>query len=223
MIEEIKETYVSLVYADHNRSRYVQKALSDLLDRQDKNAFILNVGSGSTRFRPTIKNLDIISGKGVDYVGSAENIPFKTASVDLIITQEVFEHIRDPQKALKECHRVLKQGASIFFQVPFIIGYHPGPTDFLRFTKEGIIEILEKTGFKVLQIEITAAGATGFYRIAVEFLAILCSGPIKFLYIPAKGIFSLLLYPIKILDFWFRLSSQRDRIPGRYFAIAKKI
>jgi len=78
-------------------------------------------------------------------------------------------------------------------------------------------------GFKIEKIEITVAGATGFYRILVEFMAILFSGPISFLYIPFKGIFSVLFYPLKLLDFWFRLSTRRDKIPGGYYAIGKKI
>jgi hypothetical protein len=60
------------------------------------------------------------------------------------------------------------------------------------------------------------------YFILVEFLAILFSGPISFLYIPFKGVFSLLFYPLKLLDFWFCLSLQRDRIPAGYYAIGKK-
>ena len=41
-------------------------------------------------------------------------------------------------EAIKECYRILKNDGKIYFQVPFIVGYHPGPTDFYRFTKEGI-------------------------------------------------------------------------------------
>jgi hypothetical protein len=72
------------------------------------------------------------------------------------------------------------------------------------------------------KLEISVGGATGYYRISVEFFAILVSGPIKFIYMPAKGIFSLLLYPLKYLDFWFDLSEQRDRISGGYYAVAIK-
>jgi hypothetical protein len=106
--------------------------------------------------------------------------------------------------------------------VPFIIGYHPGPTDFIRFTREGIVEFLESSGFSVKKVDISVGGATGYYRISVEFFAILISGPVKILYIPFKALFSLILYPLKFLDFWFNISNQRDRIPGGYFAVAIK-
>lgn len=222
MLTKLKSSYVSLVYADHNRSRAVRKVLNFLLSTQSEDSFILNIGSGMTRIAPNVKNLDIKPGPLVDYVGTAEKIPLIDETVDLIITQEAFEHIQNPEKALRECFRILKTGGIIYFQVPFTIGYHPGPTDFIRFTKEGVEEFLKRTGFTIKVLEITVGGASGFYRISVEFFSILFSGPLDFLYIPLKGIFSLLLYPLKWLDFWFNLSSQKDRISGGYYAIAYK-
>ena len=222
MISKLRRFYVSLVYADHNRSERVRKTLHNILKNQNEDSFILNIGSGQDRIVPNVKNLDIIPGPSVDYVGSAESIPLDDETVDLIVTQEAFEHIQNPDKAINECFRVLRRGGVIYFQVPFIIGYHPGPTDFIRFTKEGVEEFLTRAGFSIEQMDITVGGASGYYRISVEFFAILISGPLNFLYIPAKGLFSLILYPIKWLDFWFNLSSQKDRIPGGYFAIASK-
>lgn len=214
--------FVTSVYADHNKSRVVQNAIRDIFDQFREDSFVLNIGSGDKRNWPNVRNLDIIDGQNVDIVGSAENIPLEDNSVDLIISQEAFEHIQNPELALKECYRVLRPEGLIYFQVPFIIGYHPGPTDFIRFTKEGVIELLTRGGFKVTSIEITVGGATGFYRIAVEFFAILFSGPIHIFYRPMKALFAILLFPIKFLDIWFSLSSERDRIPGGYFAIARK-
>lgn len=222
MISKIKKYYTSFIYADHNRAKKVRTTLHNILEAQSDNAFILNIGSGIDRLAPNVKNLDIIEGPTVDYVGSAEHIPLNDESVDFIITQEAFEHIKNPIKAINECFRVLKKGGLIYFQVPFIIGYHPGPTDFIRFTKEGVEDFLNNAGFEIKKLEISVGGATGYYRISVEFFAILFSGPIKFIYMPAKGIFSLLLYPLKYLDFWFNLSEQRDRISGGYYAVAKK-
>jgi len=222
-IKNIRKFLVNTIYASTNQSPYVKSAINEILKQYSKGSFILNVGSGNKRIVPHIKNLDISTGENIEYTCDAKTIPIEDNCVDLIITQEAFEHIPSPQKALKECYRILKDGGKIYFQVPFIVGYHPGPTDFYRFTREGIENFLSDVGFKVEKVEITRAGAFGFYYVAVEFFAILFSGPISFLYIPSKGIFSVLLYPIKIFDFWFRLSKKRDRIPCGYYAIGKKI
>jgi len=222
-IKEIRYFLVKKIYANTNDTSHIRSVINKLLKQYSEKSFILNIGSGNKRIAPHIKNLDIFEGEYIDYVCDAANIPLENNSVDFIITQEAFEHIAKYNKALNECYRILKDEGKMYFQVPFIVGYHPGPTDFYRFTKEGIENFLSDAGFEVEKIEITIAGAYGFYFIAVEFFAILFSGPISYLYIPCKGIFSVLLYPIKMFDFWFRLSKQRDRIPGGYYAICKKI
>lgn len=40
-------------------------------------------------------------------------------SVDVVITQDVFEHIPEYRTALKECHRILRPGGSLVFTIPF--------------------------------------------------------------------------------------------------------
>ena len=141
---------------------------------------------------------------------------------NLVVTQECLEHVADPFKAVEEIHRVLKKDGKLFIQLPFIIGYHPGPTDFWRFTKEGIRELVERAGFKVQEIGITVGPSSGFYRIAVEYFAVLFSLPLSKLYVPFKALLAVLFYPMKWLDPLLNRSSQVDRVPGGYFIIAVK-
>lgn len=49
-----------------------------------------------------------------------ENLTFEDESFDLFITQDVMEHIFDPEKAFKEIARVLKPGGAHIFTVPII-------------------------------------------------------------------------------------------------------
>lgn len=46
-------------------------------------------------------------------VGSSEYLPFKNESFDIITSQWMMEHIRFPEKVIKEVYRVLKLGGSI--------------------------------------------------------------------------------------------------------------
>ena len=48
-----------------------------------------------------------------------QNLSFSSNSFDLVITQDVFEHIADPEKAFSEIRRVLKPGGYHIFTVPF--------------------------------------------------------------------------------------------------------
>ena len=47
-----------------------------------------------------------------------ENLTFEDSQFDLVISQDVFEHVSLPEKAFREIHRVLKPGGYHVFTVP---------------------------------------------------------------------------------------------------------
>lgn len=61
-----------------------------------------------------------------------QNLTFPSENFDLIITQDVFEHILEPEKAFYEIWRVLKPGGFHIFTVPF----HEGETTLRRVVVE---------------------------------------------------------------------------------------
>lgn len=44
----------------------------------------------------------------------AEELPFKSASMDLVFTSQVLEHVREPEVVLKEIYRILKPGGQCY-------------------------------------------------------------------------------------------------------------
>jgi hypothetical protein len=50
-----------------------------------------------------------------------ENLTFPDASFDLVMTQDVFEHILRPNRAIKEIERVLKPGGAYIMTVPIVM------------------------------------------------------------------------------------------------------
>lgn len=101
-----------------------------LLKQQiEKNApyirgIVLDAGSGEIRrYKSFFKfekyiTLDINSAVRPDIVGSVENIPLENKSVDSIVSTQVLEHIKDPQKAINEFYRILKPGGCCLITVP---------------------------------------------------------------------------------------------------------
>jgi SAM-dependent methyltransferase len=215
-----RDRFVSTVYATHNRSPQIREAVHRCLNQIGSGGRGLDVGAGSSQLHPALITVDLVPGPAIDVCASAERLPFPDGTFDVVVSQELLEHVRDPFRAMQEMRRVLKEGGVVYCQVPFIIGYHPGPTDFWRFTRQGIRELVERAGLECHQVTTAVGAGTGFYRIAVEFLAVLASRFAGSLYLPAKGAFALILYPLKWLDSFLSKSPQGDRIPGGYLIIA---
>jgi SAM-dependent methyltransferase len=55
---------------------------------------------------------------GVDVRYSLESIPFRDASIDVLVASHVLEHVRDDSAALGEIRRVLRPNGSAVFLVP---------------------------------------------------------------------------------------------------------
>ncbi len=222
MLEKIQYYFVKNIYADHNESKAVKSAIKHILDSMPVNGVGLNIGSGKTKIDSRIKNMEISPGPDIDYVGDVEKIPTDKEEFDIVISQEVLEHVKNPWKAMNEIQRVLKKNGLAYIQLPFTIGFHPCPKDYWRFSKEGIAELITSSNMEIVDMGITVGSATGFYRIAVEFFSILLSALIPPLYKPMKVLFAILLFPIKFLDPLLSLSKEKDRIAGGYFIICKK-
>jgi SAM-dependent methyltransferase len=217
-----RDRFVKGVYATHNRSPRIREAVHHVLDQIGPGGCGLEVGAGSSRLHPALITVDLVPRPTIDVCASVEHLPFPDGIFDVVVSQELLEHVRDPFRAMQEMRRVLKKGGVIYCQVPFIIGYHPGPTDFWRFTREGVRELVERADLNYLEMTIAVGAGTGFYRIAVEFLAVLASRFSGSLYFPVKGAFALVLYPLKWLDSFLSKSPEIDRIPGGYLIIARR-
>jgi SAM-dependent methyltransferase len=221
-LRQLRRYYVKRVYGDHNYSPPVRRHLSAVLDMLKPGSAGLNVGAGFTRLHSQMLNIDVVGDTFIDCQSSVLALPFADESFDLVVTQETLEHVSDPFLAMREIGRVLKRGGTLYCQLPFVIGFHPGPQDYWRFTVQGMGELVDRSGLEVVELTVSVGGATGYYRISVEFWSGLLSLGRAPLYKAFKAVFALLLFPLKWLDPLFTLSPERDRIAGGYIVIARK-
>lgn len=137
---------------------------------------ILDVGAGEAPYRDLFKHceyhtLDLGVGESewdyseLTYQASVYDMPIEKNTYDYVLCSQVFEHLAEPKKALKEIYRVLRPGGELFITVPFHQNEHQTPHDYYRYTSFGLDYLLEQSGF--VNVEIKRIGGR-YTRWAIE-------------------------------------------------------
>jgi len=82
-----------------------------------------------------------------------KKLKFKTNIYQNLIVFNVLEHLSNPSKSLRELNRILKKNGAIIGSTPFLYQIHGAPKDYLRFTKQYLLEELKKNNFKRIYIK----------------------------------------------------------------------
>ena len=217
----LRRFVVQSLYARQNESRAVRAALGRCLAALAPGEFGLDLGGGARRLDPRLVNLDLADLPEVDIVAPADRLPFRDASLGLVVAQEVLEHLPDPHATLAEIARVLRPGGLAYVQTPWMLGWHSGPQDFWRFSREGMARLFGDA-FVVDEVGQSLGHGSGYYRVAVEYLAVTASAIARPLYLPAKAVAALLLIPFRWTDLLSARSPEAHRIAGGFFAIARR-
>ncbi|WP_225027127.1 class I SAM-dependent methyltransferase [Xinfangfangia pollutisoli] len=72
----------------------------------------------------------------------------KPRKFDVILANQVWEHIDRPQAATRNVYRMLKKGGWFWLAVPFFIPYHAVPVDCSRWSARGLHNLLVEAGFE---------------------------------------------------------------------------
>lgn len=67
------------------------------------------------------------------------SLPFPDESFDFVLSDQVLEHVEgNPERAVQECHRILKSGGVSVLTTCLINPVHGAPRDFWRFTPDAL-------------------------------------------------------------------------------------
>lgn len=134
------DTWKRLYVSEYARGYYVLRTLAKYIPEfTAAGSRVLDVGCGdagvliafaeqgaqTAGIEPSGKSFDRARvradehGVSVDLrVGSAEALPFEDASFDLVILDNVLEHVSDREQTLREIHRVLKPNGLLYMVIP---------------------------------------------------------------------------------------------------------
>lgn len=117
---------------------------------------VLNAGAGNRDLRSLVPgrvhNQDIPEGlhnDNIDILSPLHEIPVEDGFFDAIVCNAVLEHVANPEEVIAEFARVCKPGGLLYLCVPFLQPEHLDPTDFQRYTLDGLKLLAQRHGFDV--------------------------------------------------------------------------
>jgi SAM-dependent methyltransferase len=114
----------------------------------------LDLGGGRGELRTPIVqrgysyvNADLRPSGAGSVFGDAQRLPFGDGAFHLIVSSDSLEHFPDPERALVEVRRVLRDDGTLVIWVPFLHPFHGD--DYYRFTPLGLRTLLDRAGLAI--------------------------------------------------------------------------
>lgn len=77
---------------------------------------------------------------------------------DLIIVEQVLEHVLWPYRAVRNAYKMLRPGGTLLITTPFLLRIHNCPVDCSRWTPLGMKHLLAEAGFALDDVEVGSWG-----------------------------------------------------------------
>lgn len=131
--------------------------------RQVQGGLLLDVGCGRRPYASLFSSVTRYMGIDLprcdevqwcpDVWASGLQLPFTSRVFDTVLCTQVIEHVQRPRQLVREAYRVLKPGGAFVLTAPQTWGLHEEPWDYYRFTKYGLVHILEAANFVVQWVD----------------------------------------------------------------------
>lgn len=135
----------------------VRKPLADWLQAEARAAAerhgryrVLDVGSGIKPYYPFFApyadefvGVDL-ANPDADLQGPAEDLPVPDGSYEIVLCNQVLEHVDDPDAVVRELHRVTAPGGRVLASTHGVMVYHPNPDDLWRWTHAGLERLFRR-------------------------------------------------------------------------------
>ncbi|MGE3841112.1 MAG: methyltransferase domain-containing protein [Vicinamibacterales bacterium] len=177
----------------------------------------LLVGGAGRPPRSEFITLDIVRFPGVAVQGDVECLPIRTGSVASIECDAVLEHVRRPEQAVKELHRVLAPGGYLHVVVPFCHPFHAYPDDFHRWTLAGLEYLL--SDFVLLESGVRTGPTAALLTHVLDYVKLLSPSRLKR---PVYFVVGWLLWPLRYADGPLMRRADAHSLGNTLYALAQK-
>ena len=142
----------------------IEEAVARFADELPASAWVLDAGAGEGRYahffgRQRYCGVDLTVGdiawnySGLDAVADLTALPFRANSFGACLNIVTLEHIPEPGCALAEISRALAPGGALLLVAPHEWEVHQAPHDYFRYTRYGLQYLLERAGFRDLDVQ----------------------------------------------------------------------
>lgn len=155
-----------------NEADYIERVVGPLA----AGSIVLDLGCGEGKAQRSVNRVNpAVVWMGIDLPSSPEvdgrtsrrdrlvtfdgvELPFRTSSIDCILSMQVLEHVRHPEPLLREVARVLKPGAPFAGTTSNLEPYHS--FSLWNFTPYGFVTIARDAGLDVVELRPGIDGPT---------------------------------------------------------------
>ena len=118
---------------------------------------VIDYGCGEMPYRPLFKE------RKVEYIGCdidgdcdirfepGQPVPLADSQADIVLSNQVLEHVWDTHSYLNEIYRLLKDDGVLCLSTHGYWLYHAHPDDYFRWTRVGLEKLLHEAGFELLE------------------------------------------------------------------------
>jgi len=132
---------------DNHWARIVMNRETERLVRSinPENRSALEISGDSWKERVAFRRYRSVDFQTLDICKS----PLADEKFDIVIAEQVFEHLLWPYRAVRHVHQMLNEGGVFLLTTPFLLKIHEYPVDCSRWTEIGIRHLLAEGGFNI--------------------------------------------------------------------------
>lgn len=109
-------------------------------------------------------------------------LPFPSRSFDGVVAFEVLDDLSHPSRQLSEIYRILEPGGYLLLSLTFIWEEHELPNDYVRFTSNGLSQLLRDANFEILELHKMGSSIEAISQLLCAYLyqQFSLKGPIRY-------------------------------------------